>query len=360
MDFSCINHITLVLTNDCNMRCDYCYCGIKYKKSIIMPVIEKVYALVKENDIRSLTFFGGEPLLELDIILKLHKAISEIKPALRFCLTTNGLLLTSKTYYMLLNKNFDITISIDGNQKRHDEHRKLLSGKGSWEAIMKTVYLLNPKPRIRFTFSPKFVCGLSNDVKKLYECGFFQLGFYPISGIEWSMENLEQYANEYQNIVNFCVSCFEKNMYIHLEPFNSIIYSHIYGNNEGCMAGIKNITISPIGDIFPCHRIDFTNKSLNIGNVLNAENDKKVRDSYNDWHLKYTQRDIDCIDCAFINRCKRCAIENLIMTGNISIISESSCEINKIHIQKTDEAAAYLFNVKNPLFLEEFYGSKTS
>jgi uncharacterized protein len=188
------------------MQCDYCYCGQKYEKRISASVIDKIYSLVAMSDVRSITFFGGEPLLELELLLQLHQTLLSIKPDLRFCLTTNGLLLTPKIYQLLLNKNIDITLSIDGNQARHDKHRKLHDGSGTWDLIMKNVMLLKPIPRVRLTFSPKDVHGLAHDVKTLHENEFCKLGFYPISGIGWSIETLEQYTQEYQMIVDFCIS----------------------------------------------------------------------------------------------------------------------------------------------------------
>jgi uncharacterized protein len=64
--------ITLALTHDCNLACGYCYAGAKSRRSMSWDVASRALALAFSHAAKELQlgFFGGEPLLEWDLLCR--------------------------------------------------------------------------------------------------------------------------------------------------------------------------------------------------------------------------------------------------------------------------------------------------
>jgi len=89
-------HLKLHLTEDCNIRCKYCYIDHKPKtmsKETAFAAID--LALQSDQKYPGVAFFGGEPLLCKELIKEMVGYAKEKEPnrKLMFKLATNGLLL---------------------------------------------------------------------------------------------------------------------------------------------------------------------------------------------------------------------------------------------------------------------------
>lgn len=138
--------ITILPTISCNMGCKYCFEG-EYKGDIrnnimtdetiddITKFIEKEIQSPKtENKIDNINimWFGGEPLLGLNVIEKLSKKVIEICDKFNIEynaeMISNGTLLNSKTWEILKKyKVRNIQVPIDGSRNTHNSRRPLLS-----------------------------------------------------------------------------------------------------------------------------------------------------------------------------------------------------------------------------------------
>ena len=162
--------LTFNTTHACNMACRYCFAFTKEKhiEPMSIHVAEKATKnLLKDfpNTKRYLFyFFGGEPLLCKDFIRETVRRIEERFKEypgkdFAFLLNTNGLLLNDKDLLALFKeKDFTITISLDGPQEVNDQNRLLVSGQGSFKRIMANIELLrqaNIKFNLRATISPR-------------------------------------------------------------------------------------------------------------------------------------------------------------------------------------------------------------
>lgn len=109
-------------------------------------------------------FFGGEPLLCKDFIRETARIVeSTFKEypgkEFIFLLNTNGLLLNDKDLLAFFKqKDFAITVSIDGPQEVNDQNRLLQSGQGSFKHILANIEVLKQagiKLNLRATISPR-------------------------------------------------------------------------------------------------------------------------------------------------------------------------------------------------------------
>ena len=143
--------LTIAPTMDCNMCCPYCY---EDKKNFVMSdeIQEQLVNFIKTHfdrntDVRmlSVVWYGGEPLLQKDIIYNLSKRFvdlcNEKEKMYKAAIITNGALLDVETAKRLAEdcKVESVQITIDGIKEMHNKRRILISGEDSFDIITKNI-----------------------------------------------------------------------------------------------------------------------------------------------------------------------------------------------------------------------------
>jgi uncharacterized protein len=139
------NYLNLIIlpTEACNFRCTYCYETFENRK-MPRPVVTGIKSLIDRRgadlDQLEISWFGGEPLLALDVITEISKHALHVANAEGFTfrsgITTNGYFLNQDRFLQCLNHKIDFfQISLDGNPDDHDASRKLASGGGTFDRI---------------------------------------------------------------------------------------------------------------------------------------------------------------------------------------------------------------------------------
>ncbi|MBU0578504.1 radical SAM protein [Patescibacteria group bacterium] len=139
--------VWLHVTNQCNLRCKYCYVrktNEKMNKKTGVKAIQNIIRDAKKNNFKKITikFSGGECLLEFNYVLELIKLTrtlakkADIKSD--FVVLTNGVLLSEKIANTLKEKKIRAAISLDGLQKYND-NRVFPSGKSSFSYVEKGI-----------------------------------------------------------------------------------------------------------------------------------------------------------------------------------------------------------------------------
>ncbi|MCX5647524.1 MAG: radical SAM protein [Planctomycetota bacterium] len=137
-------HLILYPTEACNFRCSYCYevvRGGKMASDVVTGIKNLLRARMADLSALSISWFGGEPLLALDIIKDISRHIRTLicrKPQLAYGadMTTNGYLLTPGTLKTLVCLGVrEFQIAFDGPRDVHDKKRVLAGGKGTFDRI---------------------------------------------------------------------------------------------------------------------------------------------------------------------------------------------------------------------------------
>lgn len=180
-----VPHITLEITEQCNLNCVYCCYGNLYRKiqhnnagdiNRTVNFLKMLLNLRIQNNVNSdlrISFYGGEPLLRFDIIRACVDLSKKMLPniKIKYAMTTNGVLL-DKYKVFLIEHDFDICVSLDGNQE-NNSYRIFKNGKESFFDVVNCVnslYKFNPlffKNNISFST----VLHHKNDV--ISACRFF-------------------------------------------------------------------------------------------------------------------------------------------------------------------------------------------
>lgn len=139
------NYLNLIIlpTEACNFRCTYCYETFENKK-MSRQVVSGIKSLIdrrgKELDELEISWFGGEPLLALDVVTEISRHAINVARAegIAFSsgMTTNAYLLDRERFQKCLEHNVTVfQISLDGSAAEHNASRKLASGAGSFDRI---------------------------------------------------------------------------------------------------------------------------------------------------------------------------------------------------------------------------------
>lgn len=153
-------HLVVHVTKDCNFRCKYCFIDFKHQKMepcIQDGVVDYIRKNIAQYSGVYISWFGGEPLMGMDVIENISKKVIEIckrakKPYVAG-ITTNGYLLTPENIKKLVSlKVYSYCITLDGLKESHDNQRVLVNGKTTFDRIVSNLRYI--KNEIKF----KYLC----------------------------------------------------------------------------------------------------------------------------------------------------------------------------------------------------------
>src|SRR5215470_4338473 len=157
-------HITILTTLQCNFACGYCYQGDRedfnqFAEKMTPDTSARVAAWIETELDRlrpakfAMTFFGGEPLLNLPVVYDLADRTWAATQARRIpqslSMITNGLLLTTDVVDRLVPRGLrGIKITLDGDRDTHDRMRPLRGGQGTFDRIIDNIRKVANRCRI--------------------------------------------------------------------------------------------------------------------------------------------------------------------------------------------------------------------
>jgi len=338
-----IQQCTLQITQECNLRCDYCaYSGIYSNrmhspKTMSFETAKRIinFVLARSGDTYKLAFgfYGGEPLLELNLIKKCVTYIKMQAPEreIFFTITTNGTLLVPEIYDYLINNSFNIIISLDGPKQVHDASRKFPDGSGSYDIIMSNIRkiqkqypdvsdkvnfiaVINPEIEEESCLQNLFK---SNDIIPFYNLlSSFVNDLYSENETTYSDSFTLVYNREHcKYLLHLLGKLSKKNIsplmngldaqykdqYKQLARINKM--PSVCHPGGPCIAGALRLFADVNGNFFPCERVSESSKLMKIGDVNNGFDYEQVRLIMNPGKVTEEQ----CKVCWAFARCNLCA-----------------------------------------------------
>ena len=341
-----LNQIILQVTQQCNLRCEYCvYSGI-YEGNRVHSANRMTFETAKqaidfylEHSVDCSTavvgFYGGEPLLEIDLIQKCVEYVREKAEGkkLWFSLTTNGTLLNGERARFLAENDFNIAISLDGSKKEHDTCRKFPDGSGSFDTVMQNIRDLSrsypeyTKKSVSFftTVNPFMDLGCVMEYFKADEIINEKHITYNMMVLK-DLKNKQDYQESFFQIQKFeyikaLFSLIGKLDKKEISPlvYTSINYakktkqllhrkselSPVVHPGGPCMPGILRLFARYDGALFPCERVNENRDFYCIGTVEEGLFLDRMRDILNIGKLT----EEECKTCWNLRRCSMCSNE---------------------------------------------------
>jgi len=257
--------ITLFLTNNCNLRCAYCYADAGSEKIKMMPfsiarngidfIIKN--AIDKNKKRIKLNFHGGgEPttnwqvLEEANDYANLSTQIHGIK--VNSSLATNGVLNDKQINWIIKNIH-GCSVSFDGLPEIHDKYRITIEGIGSSRNVMRTLKLFDDvkyKYGIRLTVTHDSAKKLPDSIK------FICSNFNPVRILAEPAYKINKWKNSPSAENNNFINAFRKARVIALEYGKELSFSASRLNtltNHYCGVSQDSFSLTPDGNVTGCY-----------------------------------------------------------------------------------------------------------
>ena len=360
--------ITFVVTEDCILRCKYCY--ITHKSSnkkmnfnTAQKFIDYLYeGKFEKQDAVIIEFIGGEPMLEIDLIDKITDYF-KVKSFLmddkwfwnyRISICTNGVNYEDSRIQNYIQKNIgklSLGITLDGTKEKHDLNRVFPNGEGSYDSIVKTIpkWLQHFSPSTKVTFASDDLIYLKDSIINLYNLGITEISANVVFENVWKEDDDKLFERQLIELADYVI---EHNLF---NKFKCSLFDEGIGgfyNKEDkqrtyCGAG-KMIAIDPEGKLFPCIR--YKDYSLNnkpewtIGDVEKGVDMEKVRPFM--VAMNAIQSDDECLNCEVAVGCGFCQGFNYDEAETSTNFSRAKyiCKMHKARVRANDYYFSRLFN----------------
>jgi uncharacterized protein len=309
-------------------------------------------------------FFGGEPLLQRDLVVKTVRFCREITAdtgqQFHFKMTTNGALLDEAFLMDQDTRDIFIALSHDGVQAAHDAHRVDAAGGGSFDRLSPIIDLLlthKPYAPAMAVVTPETVGQFADSVDYLFRRGFRYLIFTLNYGAGWNTRQLRELKRQYQRIADWYYERTMAEDKFYFSPFEVKIASHVFPGScrsERCELGQRQISVAPNGRLFPCVQFvgDGSDATHAIGHASTGIDEEARARLY----TMNTVENDDCAGCAIRERCNHyCGCLNKQATGRLDTVAPLLCAHERIVLPIADKLAARLFKRRNPLFIQKHY-----
>lgn len=305
------NHLglTILPTLNCNFDCIYCYQD-KKKQKMGQEIEEALIRFVKSKVVNkgglSVSWFGGEPLLEMDIIERLSSAFIQIcqdnDAKYSATITTNGYLLDRENAEKLQKLQVEkAQITIDGPPDVHNRRKPLKSGGGTFKRMLDNIKGASEKIRIdvRMNVDSKnrdYILDLLDILMK--EGLEKRVGFY--------LGRTYPYTDVCSDVSGWCLADEDFSL-LKLETAMKIVdrgfdsFSIPQSKNHHCMADSVNAyCIMPSGGIVKCWN-DVSNPEVEIGHLLKPTTKKMIKNAER-W-LRRDPFELECVSCLLLPIC---------------------------------------------------------
>lgn len=348
-----VKAMCLHIAHDCNLRCKYCFAstgdfGTGRKLMPLETAKAAIDFLLEHSEGREnleLDFFGGEPLMNFDVVKETvayaRSKEKEFGKKFRFTITTNGMLLTDDKIDFINEEMSNVVLSIDGRKEVNDKMRVRVDGSGCYDKIMDGYRRLVEKRGdkeyyVRGTYT-KYNLDFSEDVFHLYEEGFDQISVEPVmeeESIEYAIteKELDRIYQEYDRLVDRLTQLKRDGGFLNFFHFMIDLDQGpcVIKRLRGCGSGNEYVSITPDGDIFPCHQF-VGHDEYKMGNLEEGTFNEEIKKEFAGAHI-YSKS--ACRQCWAKFYCSGgCNANNYIYNGDIHQAHELSCKIQQKRLE---------------------------
>lgn len=338
-----LHSITLQVTQNCNFRCEYCAYSGSYINRVhsnkrmtwdtAKQAIDFLHSHSRDAQKISIAFYGGEPVLEFELIKKVVEYVSSkfMDKVVRYNMTTNATLLNEEKIKFFMDNNFYLSFSIDGPEHIHNKHRVYANGKTTFNDVMEKLryiqenypdkienILINAvfnnsssiKEVIEFFKNDTRVNNIINQINFVNECDLVDKRFV--------IENFDNYRySEYDRFKLF-LGLLNKISLDTVSDMSKIyvsrIINHVHKRHIGtifqekahpagpCIPGYGRLFVDVDGKLFPCERVSEASPIMEIGTLNDGINIEAARHMLN--IAKVTDK--ACRKCWAFYYCSQC------------------------------------------------------
>lgn len=338
--------VTMLLTNDCNLACSYCFESNKGKdympKEMALDILKATYNVVDPMaGIFTLNMFGGEPLMNWDTFKAVCDYVLENNLKIRITATTNLTLLTDEMIDYIDELSIPILVSVDGIKEVHDKHRC-----NSFDKVIENMKKLIDRDlgyliEARMTVAPDTAKYMYESVKMLVDLGINNIANVPASDLDWDAQSIQDYKDNYEKILDMYIDILndetnKRNISLYkVDQALNLALEPIKEDTSMCNIGNPRwVIVDWKGDVWPCPDYPTTDNvdliAGKIGNFYTGVDETKVDPK----PMVATYELERCKGCEAISICKSgCPYENYTKNGKFNEPTIGYCTLQKAFVE---------------------------
>lgn len=324
-----IRKVVLIVTQNCNLECIYCYENYKSPQVMEYEVAKNIidFEVQKYASKYNITieFFGGEPFLNFELINKIFE-YCESKYAnigLRYCATTNGTVLTNdiKNWLEHNKSKFECSLSLDGTKDMHNINRPFKGGKGSFSYIDIDFfkYLYKSETRVKMTVSKETLPYLKEGICFLDSLGVHTVADLVAQADYWSEEELPELEKQLLLLIEYYSHNSLQSICRMLDYDLRRVFIDESVKFQYCGAGKNMITYDIDGKWYPCMAL----APVSQGNKA----EMFIRENFD--NFKFDKKNM-CKSCKLLRLCRNCYATNYNQTGDVQNQTPIQCKMNRM------------------------------
>jgi len=348
-----MNTIVFRTTNECNLRCTYCYDNNNHEDCISKKIATDNFAnnmgyilddclkIYGNNRKPNFIFHGGEPLL-VDTKL-LDEFCTELykKRNVKFSIQTNGTLINEQAIDFFRKHHVGVGISLDGANEKQNAARIFKNGSTSFKTVLAKTELLK-KAGIDFGIVmsiSKLHMGCEQELYEFLADHKFNCNIRPVypsaSGNNDVVMTSDEYLEFFRNLFDIWFNDEEKRVDTYqINEFAKALtkgliprYSeHMCECSPNCF--LNFISLDVLGNLYACNRL-YNVEDFYYGNIRNMSMEEVYKIAYKWLEERNKAIKEKCGDCKMVNNCYGgCPAESYGVTGSI-LEPSVNCEIKK-------------------------------
>lgn len=370
-----VKDVTFVVTQDCTLRCTYCYETNKNKEhEMTLETGKKIVDMMFEEDAKNskiinsknaqaviMDFIGGEPLLRIHLIDQIMEYFLKKAVSLnhRWAYNYNILLTTNGTEYFTRDvQKFmfkykgraSIAVTVDGNKELHDKCRRFVDGRPSYDIANRALIDSLEKG---CTSNTKMTISREN-LPYLYEAIVNMLNYPNMDTVaanvvfeaKWTIDDSKLFYSELKKIADYsikneiyskiAITLFDETIGHPKDPNSKDDNKNWCGGGAGVM-----LAFDSNGDIYPCLRfLPFSlrfrsSEFFRLGNletgILKTREQKHAKDILDNLTRK-SQSTEECYNCPIAGGCAWCSAWNYDLYGTVNKRCTFICPTHKARV----------------------------
>jgi uncharacterized protein len=359
---------TLCITQECNLACSYCYIP---KRPRVMSLetardaVDFIFRQAAGMDQLEIGFFGGEPLLEFELIRDVTPFIKSQpgfdRHRVGLTVVTNGTIFSDAIAEFLIAHDIRFCLSCDGPPHVQDAFRKSAAGEPSSdrvEATIRSALKSLPALLVNSVYRPETLESLPETIAYLSGLGLRQLYFNPDFSAPWTPADLARLPAIYEEVAERYME-----LYLRGDPhFISLIDNKIaviirggYQLPERCSMGRREMAFTPDRRIYPCERL--IGAPEDDGHCIGSLDRGIDLSGLSCRHAGREAINPECLTCGLQEYCMTwCGCSNYFMTGQYNRVGPFLCASERAAIQAAFRAFTTLENTLGPTFVHHLIG----
>jgi uncharacterized protein len=323
-----VRALTLTVTERCNLACDYCYARRSNRvmsAAVADAAIDRWLAVAGREPRLSLSFYGGEPLLERELVAR---AVERLRQGASPSQTVRAFTPTNGVDAEPI-EGLELAVSLDAIDG--SSTRRLPGGPDSTPVVLASLERLLPHVVLaRMTVTPGNVGALAANVRAVARLGFRKIVYLPAYECRWESSEVAAWGRGHAQLALWRRGAHNAGLAVPELPNLIGIERRLREGapRRACGAGVSLAAVATDGRFFPCYRLVFGD-DLCLGDVARGFTERATIAAL----AALTPDDLEpedgnCCRCPARHGCTHsCMALGYLQTGNLRGVPGVVCEL---------------------------------